>query len=135
MSDTIALRESLLGKEAIVRSLNHYLRSHWAKNKRKQKTYQLIIRNQMNLNNIRTAEIDESFYLHITSYRKRLLDHDNLYGSHKWLIDALCNEQFIFDDDPTHCIISIDQHTIAKQSKVHELTTLITRRPMDDTLV
>ena len=129
MQDTIELKESQLGKEAIVRSLNHYLRSHWAKNKKRQKTYELIVRNQMSLNNIRKADIGERFHLKIISYRKGLLDHDNLYGSHKWLIDALCNEQFIFDDDPKHCTITIDQHTTTSQKRItnNELMTAIMR--------
>ncbi len=129
MSDTIELKESQLGKQAIVCSLNRSLRFHWAKNKKIKKQYELIIRNQMSLNNITKAIVGERFSLHIVSYRKRLLDHDNLYGAHKWLIDALCNEQFIFDDDPKHCTIKVDQYTIAKPSVISELTTVISRYP------
>ena len=127
MSDTIELKESQLGKQAIVCSLNRSLRFHWAKNKKIKKQYELIIRNQMSLNNITKAIVGERFSLHIVSYRKRLLDHDNLYGAHKWLIDALCNELFIFEDDPKHCKITIDQYSVKKQSDRSYPATVITR--------
>ena len=127
MPDTIELRVNQLGKDAIVRSLNHSLRAHWAQNKRVQKKYELFIRNQMSLKRIRKAITGEPFALHIISYRKRLLDHDNLYGAHKWLIDALCNELFIFEDDPKHCKITIDQYSVKKQSDRSYPATVITR--------
>jgi len=38
------------------------------------------------------------YHLEIKNYRKRLLDHDNLVGGAKGLIDALWYEGFIFDD-------------------------------------
>ena len=36
--------------------------------------------------------------LSIEVYRKRIIDWDNLVGGCKQLIDALCREDYIFDD-------------------------------------
>ena len=123
MSDTIELKESQLGKQAIVCSLNRSLRFHWAKNKKIKKQYELIKRNQMSLNNVTKAIVGERFSLHIVSYRKRLLDHDNLYGAHKWLIDALCNELFIWDDDTVHLVsLKVNQQTCKETGEKEEYT-------------
>ena len=81
----------------------------------------------MTLNNINKANINDKYNLNIVSYRRRLLDHDNLYGSHKWFIDALCDEGFIWDDDPNHTWITINQVSIKKDTPNDTLKTVVVR--------
>lgn len=45
----------------------------------------------------------------IISLRKKLLDKDNLYGGTKYLIDALVSHRFIYDDDPAHIRLTVEQ--------------------------
>ena len=52
------------------------------------------------MNNLKKALPKERFLMSIVSYRKKLLDYDNL--DVKLLIDALCNEGFIWDDSPKY---------------------------------
>ena len=59
----------------------------------------------------------------IETIRKRKLDHDNLYGSMKSLIDALCNELFIWDDDNIHLTkLKITQQTCKEVGEKEEYT-------------
>ena len=45
----------------------------------------------------------------VTSYRRRLLDIDNLYGGVKWFVDALRYEGVIRDDDPQSITLHVSQ--------------------------
>ena len=45
----------------------------------------------------------------IISYRRRLLDIDNLYGGVKWFVDALRYEGVIQDDDPESIALTVSQ--------------------------
>ena len=127
MIEQLIISEKQFGSHAIVKSLNYYLRVHWSVHKKLKQTYALFIRNLMSLNNINRAIPNDSFNLNIVSYRRRLLDHDNLYGSHKWFIDALCDEGFIWDDDPKHANITIKQLAIKKHTPNDTLKTVVCR--------
>jgi len=83
-----------------IKSRNEIDKLHWARKSDLKKEYALLIRNQMRLNKIREIKEPERATLSILSLRKRLLDHDNLVGGCKQLIDALCSEGFIYDDCP-----------------------------------
>jgi hypothetical protein len=72
--------------------------------------YALLIRNQMKLNKIPDADA-KKYRLVIISIRKRLLDPDNLIGGCKHLIDALIEENFIFDDSPEYITLKVEQVT------------------------
>ena len=85
-----------------VKSRNHIDKLHWSQKSELRSTYQLLIRNQMMLNKLDSAWAGESFDLEIIAYVKRKYDYDNLVGGCKQLIDALCNEGFVWDDDPKH---------------------------------
>ena len=76
----------------------------------------------MRLKKIRKCNHKHKFKLQIISYRKKLLDKDNLYGGCKGLIDALISEGFIFDDSPEYIDLTVEQH-IAK-----EYQTVIVRK-------
>ena len=87
-----------------IKSLNKLLREHWSVKGKLKRDYQLLVVNQMRLNKIRNSEVGEKWIIHIRSIRKRKLDHDNLVGGCKVLLDALCEEKFIWDDDEKHLI-------------------------------
>ena len=73
------------------------------------------------------AEPKQPFQLEIETIRRRRLDTDNLYGSMKSLIDALCNELFIWDDDTIHLTkLKVTQQT-CKEIGEREEYTLIRR--------
>tara|TARA_R100000152_G_scaffold18399_1_gene10192 strand:+ start:7058 stop:7432 length:375 start_codon:yes stop_codon:yes gene_type:complete len=73
---------------------------HWSKKSKEKSIYKLLIRNQMRLKKIQKTKPKEKFLIAIISYRKRLLDYDNL--DVKLILDALCDEGFIWDDAPKY---------------------------------
>ena len=107
----------------IIQSLNQTLRQHWGAKSRTKKEYKVLIRNQMRLNRIKKTDVAVRWNVTITSYRKKLLDKDNLIGGAKSLLDSLCDEGFIFDDTPD--MVSVRYYQ--KISKSKEYYTEITR--------
>ena len=104
-------------------SPNKTLREHWSVRSKRRDKYQLIIRSQMNKWKLDKAEPKQPFQLEIESIRKRRLDTDNLYGSMKSLIDALCNELFIWDDDTIHLTkLKVTQQTCKEVGEREEYT-------------
>ena len=100
---------------------NAIIRNHWAVNARNKKEWCLLVRNQMKLRKIEKARA-KKYILMIISYRKRLLDKDNLYTGVKSLLDACVMEGLIFDDSPDYVDLNIAQY-IAK-----EYQTIIIRK-------
>jgi|TARA_R100001463_G_scaffold579_4_gene2459 hypothetical protein len=92
-----------------IKSRNVLDRQHWAKKSVLKKEYALLIRNQMRLNNIEEVTEPKKLNLNIVSTRKRLLDYDNLVGGCKQLIDALIEENYIYDDSPKWLELSVQQ--------------------------
>ena len=73
------------------------------------------------------AEPKHPFKIEIETIRRRRLDLDNLYGSVKSLVDALCDELFIWDDDTIHMTdLKVTQKT-CKESGEKEEYTLVRR--------
>ena len=109
-----------------IKSRNVLDKLHWAKKSMLKKEYALLIRNQMRLNPIyEEAQEDRRYTLEIVSYRKRLLDYDNLVGGCKQLIDAMVHENFIWDDAPKYIDLRIKQtlnSDIPKITKYHNNT-------------
>ena len=62
----------------------------------------------MRLNKIKFAD-KKKYAISIVSIRKKKLDYDNLIGGCKHLIDALIDEQFIFDDSPDYLDLKVEQ--------------------------
>ena len=91
-----------------IKSRNVLDKEHWAVKRRSKKEYALLIRNQMKLNKIPKAK-KEKYKIHIISFRKRELDYDNLVGGCKYIIDALIDEGFIYDDSPDYINLTIQQ--------------------------
>ena len=104
-----------------VKSLNKLLRAHWSYKGKLKRDYQLLVVNQMRLNKLRKTEVGEKWIVTITSIRKRKLDYDNLVGGCKPLLDALCEESFIWDDDNKHLIITYNQ--VTKSGPEHSIIT------------
>ena len=94
-----------------IKSRNILDRLHWSKKSMLKKEYALLIRNQMKLKKHYSSPIKEPkfFTLEIVSWRKRLLDYDNLVGGCKQLIDAMIDEQFIWDDSPQYLDLRVKQ--------------------------
>ena len=110
-----------------IHSLNVLNNYHWGKKLKLKKQYQLLVRNQMRLNQLEKCEIHDKFSLKIISYRSRLLDQDNLIGGSKLLIDALCDEGYIWDDCPKY-LVTAEYHQA--RIKGMENKTLIERKPL-----
>ncbi len=95
--------------DVTIKSRNILDRLHWAEKRRLKQEYALLIRNQMRLGNYEEAKQKQFFTLEIVSWRKRLLDYDNLVGGCKQLIDAMIDENFIWDDSPKFLNLHVKQ--------------------------
>ena len=93
-----------------VESRNQLDRKHWAVKRKCKGIWALFIRNQMKLRKVRESEVGEKFKLTIVSYRKKLLDYDNLVGGCKQLLDACSEEKLIWDDAPKYLDLKVEQH-------------------------
>tara|TARA_R100000655_G_scaffold77666_1_gene116908 strand:+ start:184 stop:561 length:378 start_codon:yes stop_codon:yes gene_type:complete len=93
-----------------VESRNVLDKKHWAVKRRNKQIWAVFVRNQMKLKKIKECEIGEKFKLTIISYRKKLLDIDNLYGGVKQLLDACSEEKLIWDDAPKYLDLKVEQH-------------------------
>ena len=111
-----------------IKSLNITSRMHWAAKKRDKQMYALLVRHQMRRRKIPPAK-KTKHTLTIISYRKRLLDKDNLYGGCKQLIDAMCDEKLIYDDSPEYLDLKVEQY------KSKEETTMIIRSENEDSVI
>ena len=107
-----------------VESRNKLDRQHWAVKRKSKQIWALFVRNQMKFNKIKKAETGEKFKLTIISYRKKLLDYDNLVGGVKGLLDACIDEELIWEDSPKYLDLVVEQYT----SKKYE--TIILRKPL-----
>ena len=108
-------------------SPNKTLREHWSVRSKRKKQYALIVRSEMNNWKFDKAKPKQPFKIEIETIRRRRLDLDNLYGSVKSLIDALCDELFIWDDDTVHLPdLKVTQKT-CKESGEKEEYTLVRR--------
>ena len=97
-----------------VESRNKLDRQHWAVKRKSKQIWALFVRNQMKLNKIKKAETGEKFKLTIISYRKKLLDYDNLVGGVKGLLDACIDEELIWEDSPKYLNLKVEQHKATK---------------------
>ena len=125
-ADKIILDANNYGNLAIVPTLNKKLRQHWAVKKKDRATYGVLVGSEMIKAGIKKAKKADKFVLIITSYRPRLMDPDNLVGAHKWMIDALRDKGFIYDDDPDHIHLLVEQHKATKKTG-EKIKTLIER--------
>ena len=99
-------KKSLSGFEIETITIDHKVFSrnaidkmHWSEKGRLKGQYRILIRNQMRLNKIKATE-------------------DNMWGGLKQFIDALCTENFIWDDSTTWLNIKEIRQIKAKESKI-----------------
>jgi Holliday junction resolvase RusA-like endonuclease len=83
------------------------LRWHWSKRYKLQQDYGYLI--NAAIENKHKVRVKEKRKLEIYSYRKQLLDPDNLYGSVKFLLDAIQQADLIWDDNPDYLSLSVCQ--------------------------
>jgi len=107
-----------------IQSANKILRQHWAVRSRAKKEYALFVRNQMKIKGIVKAEC-KKYKLTIISYRKRKLDFDNLVLGCKGLIDAMIDENLIYDDSPDYIDVTYEQYTKKELKYFKECTVII----------
>ena len=103
-----------------VYSRNTIDRKHWAWKSNLRKQYQILVRNQMRLNDIKQTK--DKCRIIINCYLTRMMDMDNVWGGLKNMIDSLTRENFIHDDSPTW--LQIDQ---VKQIKSKEAKIVVSR--------
>lgn len=106
----------------VTESNNKLLRMHWAVRRRLKVGYMDELLVAMNTSNYATRELQaqKKRECHIISYRKRLLDKDNLYGGIKPLVDCLVEWKLLKDDSPDNVTLIVKQ----KKSK-HPKTIII----------
>ena len=71
--------------------------------------------------NLKDIQADGKRECKITSYRKRLLDKDNLYGGVKPLVDVLVKFELLKDDNPDICDLKVGQMKSKHPKTVIEL--------------
>ena len=103
-----------------VYSRNTIDRKHWAWKSKLRKQYQILVRNQMRLNDIKQTK--DKCRIIINCYVTRMMDMDNVWGGLKNMIDSLTRENFIHDDSPAW--LQIDQ---VKQIKSKEAKIVVSR--------
>ena len=99
-----------------IKSNNVMLRSHWSVKRTDRKEYALLVRSQMKLKKIKYIQPGSKCTIMIISYRKRLLDFDNLVGGAKTLVDALVEECLIHDDSPEYVNLIYEQYKAKQES-------------------
>ena len=102
MSDVLEIHKK-------IESGNKIIRNHWAVNRKNKQEYSILVRNQMRLRKVKKAIEGEKYVIMIISYRKRLLDKDNLYTGCKSLLDACVMEGLIYDDNPDCIDLKVQQ--------------------------
>jgi len=96
-------------------SLNKTLSEHWSQKTKRRNRFQEQVTLSL-LEHYKKAERDETKVkkpksVHIHSQRMRTLDHDNLVGGSKSLIDALKRLDLIVDDTPEWILAVYTQGT------------------------
>ena len=92
---------------------------HWAKKQRLKHKYQILIRNEMRVKEVKGT--CEKCSIKITCGVKRIMDIDNLIAGLKQFIDALALERYIHDDSPKWLEFEV------KQEKSKEYKILVER--------
>jgi len=91
----------------VTNSPNRLLRIHWSERYKLQKDYGYLL--NAAIEDRHKVKPGEKRQLEIYSYRKQLLDPDNLVGSVKLLLDAIEEAGLIWDDSPEYLSLSVSQ--------------------------
>jgi len=84
------------------------LRMHWASRQKYNKDWAWFIRSALGSTHPRIP-VPERVQVHIMQGRKRLMDTDNLVASCKPILDGLRDWALITNDDPSHCMLEVEQ--------------------------
>lgn len=95
----------------VTESNNRLLRMHWAVRRRLKVSYmdELLVALNESKYTSRELEAKGKRECHIISCRKRKLDHDNLVGGMKPLIDCLVEYRLLKDDNPDNVNLVAEQ--------------------------
>lgn len=114
-------------------SPNVLLRMHWTERRKIKNDYMTWLA-MANANDDKyKAKWKEKRKIQIISYRKRLLDPDNLVGSFKLLIDAVQETGLIFDDSPEYLILLPSEQEIDRENQRTEITIYLEERDVRHT--
>ena len=98
-----------------IQSLNHFQGHHWTKKDNETKKWEKAIWAKCQG---RPFKAKGKMKVRITSLRTRLLDHDNLIGGAKSLVDAMKRLEMIVDDSPEFVEVEYAQQKVgANQSQ------------------
>lgn len=100
----------------VTNSPNRLLRMHWSERYKLQKDYGYLL-NAAIEDKHRIKNMYERRRVEIYSYRKQLLDNDNLYGSVKILLDAIQEAGLIWDDNLEYLSLSVSQEVDRKNPR------------------
>ena len=97
-------------------SLNKYRREHWSKRRLYRKDFgeELMVGDGGRVPKVGKGEKRK---VKIVSYRKSLVDRDNLIGGMKPLIDALKDRRLIFDDDDAHLELEVELKKVKSRAE------------------
>lgn len=90
-------------------SLNEVNKMHWSQRNKMRGQWQWLVRAAV-LNDKVTVVQHQKARVTIERYGPRRLDHDNLVGGAKQLMDSIVREGFVVDDSPEHLLTEYRQH-------------------------
>jgi len=91
----------------VTNSPNRLLRMYWTERYKIQKDYGILL--NAAIEDKHKVKTEQPRRVEIYSFRKQLLDPDNLYGSCKLLIDAMQQVGLIWDDNSDYLSLSVFQ--------------------------
>jgi len=100
----------------VTNSPNKMLRMHWTERYKIQKDYGYLLKAAIE-DKHRIKYMYEYRKVEIFSYRKQLLDPDNLVGSVKLLLDAIEEAGLIWEDSPEYLSLSVFQEIDKKNPR------------------
>ncbi len=103
--------KTILHLDLPILSLNKLLRQHWQIRRRHIAKWGWAIKTGF-IGSPPPAQ--GRMKVRITSYRARFLDHDNLVGGAKPLVDAMCRQGLIKDDSPAWVEIDYQQIKVGR---------------------
>jgi len=110
----------------VTSSPNKMLRCHWTERYKIQKDYGILL--NAAIEDKHKVKTEQPRRVEIYSYRKQLLDPDNLVGSVKLLLDAIEEAGLIWDDSPEYLSLSVFQE-IDRHNPRTEIVIKEAKRP------
>jgi Holliday junction resolvase RusA-like endonuclease len=100
-------------------SLNRLMRLHWAARRRLLKKWEWIMYVETyRVRGPTAVKFEGKLSVRITRRSRKTLDHDNLYGSAKLILDAMTSVGLLLDDDPAHIELICEQERGTPQTTI-----------------